>query len=77
MCPVLGLTVVKKEEVCGQRIKGKTENELLKLPFKEAYMFRPGYIQPTKGLNNSYKVYKVLAPLYPLWKIIFPKHVVF
>ncbi len=58
------------------RIKGKTENELLKLPFKEAYMFRPGYIQPTKGLNNSYKVYKVLAPLYPLWKIIFPKHVV-
>ena len=58
------------------RVKGKTENDLLKLPFKSAYMFRPGYIQPTKGLKNTYKIYKVLAPLYPVWKILFPKYVV-
>src|SRR4051812_16331281 len=31
------------------RIKGKTENDLLKLPFKAAYMFRPGAIQPLHG----------------------------
>lgn len=58
------------------RVKGKTENDLLKLPFKAAYMFRPGYIQPTKGLRNAYKVYSVMAPLYPLWKFLFPKFVV-
>ena len=58
------------------RVKGKTENDLLKLPFKAAYMFRPGYIQPTKGLKNAYKIYSVMAPLYPLWKLLFPKFVV-
>jgi len=58
------------------RVKGKTENDLLKLPFKAAYMFRPGYIQPTKGLMNTYKIYKVVAPFYPLWKSLFPKYVV-
>ena len=38
-------------------------------------MFRPGYIQPIKGLNNSYKIYTIMAPLYPVWKTLFPKHV--
>jgi nucleoside-diphosphate-sugar epimerase len=56
------------------RIKSKTENDLLKL-FKNAYMFRPGYIQPTKGLKNTYKIYKILAPLYPVWKALLPKYV--
>jgi len=58
------------------RIKGKTENDLIKLPFKAAYMFRPGYIQPIKGLKNSYKAYKILAPFYPVWNILFPKYVI-
>ncbi len=57
------------------RVKGKTENDLLQLPFRGAYMFRPGYIQPTKGLKNAYRIYKVLAPLYPLWKLLFPGYV--
>ncbi len=57
------------------RVKGKTENDLMKMSFKSAYMFRPGYIQPTKGLKNAYKIYRVLAPFYPLWKILFPKYV--
>jgi uncharacterized protein YbjT (DUF2867 family) len=57
------------------RVKGKTENDLMKLPFKATYMFRPGYIQPTKGLKNTYKIYKVLSPLYPVWKTLFPKYV--
>ena len=56
------------------RVKGKTENDLLKLPFKAAYMFRPGYIQPIKGLKNTYKMYKVLAPIYPLIKLLFSKY---
>ena len=57
------------------RVKGKTENDLLELPFRAAYMFRPGYIQPTKGLKNTYKMYKVLAPIYPLIKLLLPKYV--
>ncbi|HLG54412.1 MAG TPA: hypothetical protein VI485_03715 [Vicinamibacterales bacterium] len=32
------------------RVKGRTENALLALPFKGAYMFRPGYIQPIGGV---------------------------
>ena len=56
------------------RIKSKTENDLLKL-FKNAYMFRPGYIQPIKGLKNVYKIYKFLSPFYPIWKTLFPKYV--
>lgn len=56
------------------RVKGKTENDLLKLPFKDAYMFRPGYIQPTKGLKNTYKAYKIFAPFYPLIKLLFSKY---
>lgn len=58
------------------RIKGKTENDLIKLPFKSTYMFRPGYIQPIKGLKNTKKFYKLLAPFYPFWKILFPTHLV-
>jgi hypothetical protein len=58
------------------RVKGKTENDLLKLGFKDAYMFRPGYIQPIKSLKNTYKIYKVLGPFYPVLKAIFPNYVV-
>ena len=58
------------------RVKGKTENDLMKLPFKNAYMFRPGYIQPIKGLKNTYTVYKFMAPFYPVLKTLFPKYTV-
>ena len=37
------------------RVKGKTENDLQKLPFKAAYLFRPGYIQPTPGSSERTK----------------------
>ena len=56
------------------RVKGKTENELIK-KFKNAYMFRPGYIQPTKGLKNAYKIYRFTGPFYPILKMLFPKYV--
>jgi len=57
------------------RIKGKTENDLLRLPFRQAYMFRPAFIQPTKGLKNTYTAYRLLAPFYPVWKALFPNYV--
>ncbi|HTA26617.1 MAG TPA: epimerase [Bacteroidia bacterium] len=55
------------------RVKGKTENDLMKLPFKKAYMFRPGYIQPTKGLKNTQKAYKYISWMYPVLQFLFPK----
>jgi uncharacterized protein YbjT (DUF2867 family) len=61
------------------RVKGETENALLRLPFKAAYMLRPGYIQPLHGITSSTKwtrvLYAVMGPLYPVWKTLFPKYV--
>ena len=61
------------------RVKGKTENALLQMPFKAAYMFRPGYIQPLHGIRTKTKwygaVYAMMGPFYPLWKVLFPKYV--
>jgi len=54
------------------RVKGKTENRLMQLPFKKAYMFRPGYMQPTKGMKNTLKFYSALAWAYPVWRAFFP-----
>jgi len=48
------------------RVKGKTENDLMKLPFKKVYAFRPGFMQPTPGMKNTNKYYKYIAWLYPL-----------
>jgi len=71
----VGTDSTEKGKSMWAKIKGKTENDILKLPFKSSYMFRPGYIQPTKGLKNTYKAYKLFAPFYPILKLIFPKYV--
>jgi uncharacterized protein YbjT (DUF2867 family) len=42
------------------RTKGKTENALLRLPFKAAYLFRPGYIQPLKGIRSKTRWYQAI-----------------
>src|ERR1700693_2482688 len=61
------------------RVKGKTENDLLRLPFKAAYMFRPGVIVPLHGGKSQTKLYQLflvlLGPLLPLLKGRFPKYV--
>jgi uncharacterized protein YbjT (DUF2867 family) len=61
------------------RVKGATENAVSALPFKATYMFRPGYIQPMHGIKSSttwYRVlYAIVAPLYPVLKTLFPRHV--
>ncbi|WP_298240244.1 NAD-dependent epimerase/dehydratase family protein [uncultured Bradyrhizobium sp.] len=53
------------------RIKGKTENDLLKLPFRAAYMFRPGAIQPLHGARSKTAwVQAVYAATGPLWSVL-------
>jgi len=72
----VGTDSTEKGRSMWARVKGKTENDLMKLPFKAAYMFRPGYIQPTKGLKNTYKIYKVISPIYPILSLLFSKYMV-
>lgn len=61
------------------RVKGATENAIMKLPFKASYMFRPGFIQPMHGIRSKTTLYRaiyaVLAPLYPIFKALMPKYV--
>jgi uncharacterized protein YbjT (DUF2867 family) len=61
------------------RIKGKTENDLFKLPFKAAYMFRPGGIQPLHGIRSKtawvQAIYAATGPLWTLLNRIAPKYV--
>ena len=57
------------------RVKGKTENDLMKLPFKQVFAFRPGYLHPTPGMKNTIKYYKYITWLYPLLRMIAPSTV--
>jgi hypothetical protein len=54
------------------RVKGKTENDLMKLPFKNVYAFRPGFIKPIKGLSNAHSFYKYILWMYPIGRAMFP-----
>ena len=60
------------------RVKGKTENDLLKLPFKAAYMFRPAGIQPLHGIRSKtawvQSIYVVAAPLLTLLNRVAPAY---
>jgi uncharacterized protein YbjT (DUF2867 family) len=56
------------------RVKGKTENDLMKLPFKKVYNFRPGFMKPTKGLKNVLPAYKYLGWLYPFMRFASPNY---
>lgn len=74
-----GTDSTEKGKVMWARVKGKTENDLMKLPFKKVYLFRPGYIQPLKGIKSRTKwynaMYVIFKPLYPLLKFLSPNSV--
>ncbi len=55
------------------RVKGKTENDLAKLPFRAVYNFRPGILRPTKGLKNTLSFYKYITWMYPFLRAVFPR----
>ncbi len=57
------------------RVKGKTENDIKKLPFKSVYLFRPGLMKPVKDQKNIKKIFKVAGLLYPLLKFLSPGNV--
>jgi uncharacterized protein YbjT (DUF2867 family) len=57
------------------RVKGKTENDLLKLPFKKVHHFRPAIIEPTKGLQNTLGLYKYFGWLLPAVRLMAPNFI--
>lgn len=79
-CYVSGVGTDASEHgrVMWARVKGKTENHLLRMPFK-AYMFRPGYIHPVKGARSKTRLYRafyqITRPLYPLLKRVAAQHI--
>jgi len=54
------------------RVKGKTENDLMKLPFKQAFAFRPAFIKPTPGLKNTLPLYKYVTWMFPIGRALYP-----
>lgn len=71
----VGTDSTEKGKIMWARVKGKTENNIINLPIKAGFAFRPGVITPTKGLKNTYKAYKVMKPLLPVFRALFPKYV--
>ena len=71
-----GTDSTESGRVMWARVKGATENRLLRLGFGAAFMFRPGYIQPVKGVRSKTSwyqaIYSVLGPLYPVWRTLAP-----
>jgi uncharacterized protein YbjT (DUF2867 family) len=65
-CYISGAGTNENGKLMWARVKGKTENDLMKLPFKAVYNFRPGIIAPTKGLKNTLSFYKYLGWLIPV-----------
>jgi uncharacterized protein YbjT (DUF2867 family) len=74
-----GADSTERGRVMWARVKGKTENALLRLPFKAVYVFRPGIIQPLHGIQSKtpgYRlVYAVAKPLLPIARRLFPNYV--
>ena len=62
-----------------ERVRGNTENALLKLPFRGVYIFRPGMIQPLDGIKSKTAAYRIFysltKPLLPLLRAALPQHV--
>jgi hypothetical protein len=69
-----GTDSTEKGRIMWARVKGKTENDLMKLPFKKVYNFRPGFMKPTKGLKNALPFYKFINWMYPFLRNVFPNY---
>ena len=69
-----GTDSTEKGRLAWARVKGKTENDLMKLPFKRAFAFRIGFLKPEKNFKNTVKIYKYVGWLYPLVRAVSNKY---
>ncbi len=67
-----GTDSTEKGKLHWARVKGKTENDLMKLPFKQAFGFRIGIVEIAKGQTQVLPFYKYISWLIPVLKIISP-----
>jgi uncharacterized protein YbjT (DUF2867 family) len=76
LCYVSGAGTDANGRAMWARVKGRTENDLLAMPFRGAYMFRPAYIQPRRGLRSKtgwYRAfYAAFSALYPVLRRALP-----
>ena len=68
-----GTDSTEKGKSMWARVKGKTENDLMKLPFRQVFNFRPSYLHPTKGLKNTLGFYKWIKWVYPFMRFLAPQ----
>jgi nucleoside-diphosphate-sugar epimerase len=61
----------EKGRMAWARVKGFTENTLIKM-FRNAYMFRPGFMKAVQGQKHLKNIYKFLEWIYPIGKAIYP-----
>ena len=71
----MGTDSTERGRTMWARVKGKTENDLKALGFRDAYAIRPGFIKPLPGQKRAFMAAKVLGPLYPLLHALMPKYV--
>jgi len=67
-----GTDSTEKGRMMWARVKGKTENDLMKLPFKQVFAFRPGFMVATGGQRRVLKYYKYVSWLFPVIKVVLP-----
>jgi uncharacterized protein YbjT (DUF2867 family) len=67
-----GTDSTEKGKIAWARVKGATENALMRI-FKQAYMFRPGFMKATPGQKNLKSIYTWFAWVYPLGRALYPK----
>lgn len=67
-----GTDATGKSKMMWARVKGKAENAVLKLPFKQTYNLRPGAMKPSEGQRNVKSYYKIINALFPLLRALFP-----
>ena len=75
-CYISGRGTNETGRMMWQRVKGKTESDLMKLPFRQVYNFRPGIIKSTKGLKHTLPLYKWLSWMLPIINTIAPQSIV-
>lgn len=63
----------ERGKIMWARIKGKTENDLIKLPYLNAFAFRPGFIKPIPGMSHTNPLYKYLGWIYPIGRALYAK----
>ena len=66
-------------KIMWERVRGNTENALLRLPFRSVYIFRPGMIQPLDGIKSKTAAYRIFysltKPVLPLLRAALPRQV--